>query len=96
MANRLVWSAKARLDLNDIRNFILKDSEHYAFKTIQDIVLRTEILIAHPKSGRVVPEIDKNDIREVMEGNYRIIYQIKPFGIRILKVYHRSRVLKKL
>jgi toxin ParE1/3/4 len=50
----------------------------------------------NPYIGRRVPEFTKKSIREIIEGNYRIIYQIKNKNqVDILRVYHTSRLLKK-
>lgn len=46
-----------------------------------------------PESGRVVPELNRKEIREVIIGNYRIIYRIRGELVEILTVYHSSRLL---
>jgi toxin ParE1/3/4 len=47
-----------------------------------------------PKSGRVVPDFDTENVRELIEGNYRIIYEIKPDHIGIIRIHHAARLLK--
>lgn len=54
---------------------------------------RSEKLADFPRLGRKVLEYDAKDIREVIEGNYRIIYRIMPKQIDILAVIHGSRLL---
>jgi len=55
---------------------------------------RTEILKTHPKYGRIVPEINDEAIRELIQGNYRIIYRIVSRNhIDILTVHHSMRLL---
>lgn len=46
-----------------------------------------------PFAGRMVPEYELNEVREVIEGSYRIIYLIKEAEdqIEILAVIHSSR-----
>jgi len=46
-----------------------------------------------PGSGRIVPEIDRGEIREIKSGNYRIIYRLKGDADEIITVYHSSRLL---
>ncbi len=46
-----------------------------------------------PESGRIVPELKRKEIREIILGNYRIIYRIKGELVEILTVYHSSRLL---
>jgi plasmid stabilization system protein ParE len=57
--------------LQDIYDHISLDSELYALRVIDKIVERTEILSKHPMTGRIVPEFGQQEIREVIEGNYR-------------------------
>ena len=46
-----------------------------------------------PQSGRIVPELDYEEIREIIHGNYRIIYQISSENIEILTVRHGRQLL---
>ena len=58
------WTTQAIDDLNNIAEFISKDSRKYARLFIEKIFDRSEILITHPKSGRIVPEVKDQNIRE--------------------------------
>jgi addiction module RelE/StbE family toxin len=92
---QIIWTEMAQYDLQDIYDYISKDSELYALRLIDKIVERTEILIDHPKTGRVVPEFRNNQIREVIEGNYRIVYYLeKEEEVKIVRVFHGARLLK--
>lgn len=62
-------------DLEDIAGFISKDSFFYASIQIQKLLKRTEQLEHQPFSGRIVPELRTKSIRELIEGNYRIVLQ---------------------
>ena len=44
-----------------------------------------------PLSGRTVPEYEMSQVREVIEGPYRIIYWVKPDQIDVLAVIHGAR-----
>jgi mRNA-degrading endonuclease RelE of RelBE toxin-antitoxin system len=46
--------------------------------------------------GKVVPEFNIENIRELIEGNYRIVYKINPDYLGVLRVHHSSRILKNL
>jgi toxin ParE1/3/4 len=82
-------------DLNQIAEYIAKDSPRYADITIDKIFARTNILITFPMCGRMVPELGVRNIREIIEGNYRIIYQImSDTRIEILTVHHGARILR--
>ena len=89
------WTEQAVLDLKDIKFYISKDSVYYAQKTIAKIRFRTQILKLFPKSGRIIPEIEVENYRELIEGNYRIMYKIvDAYRIDILSVFHSARNLK--
>jgi plasmid stabilization system protein ParE len=60
---------------------------------IDRLTKRSEQIAAFPQSGRMVPEYQAPDIREVIERPYRIIYRIKPEQVDILAVMHSAQVL---
>jgi len=93
---KIVWTEISIIDLKEIFEYIAEDSERYALITTQKIYQRAQEVISNPYSGRTVPEFNKKDIRELIEGNYRIIYRIKNVNqVDILRVYHSARILKK-
>ncbi len=80
----------------NILDYISHDSKHYAKLQVYRIRNRTNILKKHIYIGRIVPEINREDIRELIEGNYRIIYKIvSKRQIDILTIHHSSRDLSK-
>jgi addiction module RelE/StbE family toxin len=85
------WSIPARRDLKQIHDYIAKDSKYYAKTVIQTIVGKTEKLGDFPEIGRVVPEIDDPNIRELFVYSYRLIYEINPEGLEILAIVHGKR-----
>lgn len=91
---KIVWTEFALEDLRLIHDYIAKDSKTYADRLIDKLIARVDQLETFPKSGRVVPEFDNTDIRELIEGNYRIIYEIKPEHIGIIRIHHAARLLQ--
>jgi len=88
------WTDQSLEDIENIAEFIAKDSQKYARIQVQRFFERTEILLTHPKSGRVVPEINDEAIRELIQGNYRIIYRIVSRNhIDIITIHHSRRLL---
>lgn len=91
---RLTWLVSAQKDLRDIYEFISLDSKRYAKIQIEKIVARAEILRIQKRAGKIVPEKGDENIREIIEGTYRIIYRIKSdTHIEILTVHHSARDL---
>lgn len=92
---KINWTDQAIEDLTNIAEFIRKDSEKYARITVKNIRDRVRQLQQFPSSGKIVPEIEKTEIRELTFGNYRIIYKIfSSTRIDILTVHHSARQLK--
>lgn len=91
---RLIWSEMSSDDLEDIADYIAKESLHYAQQTISKIYYAAEKMADHPLSGRVVPELSNPVIREIIVGNYRVIYSTpSPDEVQIITVHHSSRML---
>jgi toxin ParE1/3/4 len=90
---KIIWTEQARDDLKIIYEYIYKDSPKYADITIDNIIQITERLKIFPYSGRVVPELRNEYIREIIYGNYRIIYHIVSDKVYILTVYHSTMQL---
>ena len=91
---RIIWTEFALEDLQSIHEYISKDSKRYADRYVDKLIDRVSQLENFPKSGRVVPEFDSESIRELIEGNYRIIYKISSDQVAIVRVHHSSMLLK--
>jgi len=89
----LRWTTQAADDLEAITNFIAEDSPHYASLFAIDVLASVERIQVFPRSGRIVPELHTADIREIMFGNYRIVYRIEEDVVEILTVWHGARLL---
>ena len=87
------WTTQAAQDLEAITDFIAVDSPHYASLFAMDVVSAVERLATFPNSGRVVPELNDGEIREILLGNYRIVYRTNDDLVTILTVYHGARLL---
>jgi toxin ParE1/3/4 len=91
----IIWSDFARENLIDIYDFIAKDSSHYAEKELLKIANRVNVLNTFRLSGKIVSEYNNDSVRELIEGNYRIIYKIySEKSVKILTVHHSSKLLR--
>ncbi len=90
---RIKWSPLAIERVTDIALYIAKDKPTASDKWVVSIFKTVEKLSTFPKSGRMVPEFSKDEIRELLHGNYRIIYQFSSSEIEILTVRHGSQIL---
>ena len=88
---KINWTNTAEGHLDSIYAYIAQDSPEYARKMIDRITRRSQQIGIFPLSGRSVPEYEIDQIREVIELPYRIIYYIKPDQIDILAVIHGAQ-----
>ncbi len=91
---RIIWSPDAAADLEEICDYIAKDSEHFAWVFAQGIINAIERLQIFPESGRIVPEYNQKGIREIIFQNYRIVYRIKPDAVEIVTITHGARLME--
>jgi len=94
MAHRVAWSRRALQDLEAIAEYIAADSPAYAGIVVKKVMNQTKMLAQFPRSGRKVPEFDKDDIRELIVYSYRIIYRVQDDAIVIAAVIHGKRMLQ--
>jgi len=67
---QISWTFQAKNDLKNIAEFISRDSVQYAKLQVVRIKTMTNILKLHTYAGKIVTEIEKENIRELIEGNY--------------------------
>jgi len=82
--------------LENIYEFISDKDTVAAKKLINRIFERVESISKYPERGRKVPEINRNEIREIFESEYRIIYKIEPKKIIILTIRNFKQLLTKI
>ncbi len=90
---KVVWTARARVRLRQIYNHIAQDQPLNAERVVDRITLRARQLMEQPRSGRIMAYYQRDDIRELIERPYRIIYHVLPDRIEILTVRDSGRVL---
>jgi plasmid stabilization system protein ParE len=91
---RLIWSDAALEDIDEIAEYIHRDSPHYAQRVVEALFAATDLLPEQPRIGRVVPELGQQNIRERFVYSYRVIYEIQPEELHILAVIHGKRLLE--
>jgi plasmid stabilization system protein ParE len=89
----IVWSPLAIERMKEIVRYIGRDRPETAEKWAISVFAEVERLERFPGSGRVVPELKRADIREIIFGNYRIIYRLDMDRVIILTVRHGKQLL---
>jgi len=92
----LRWSLTAEADLQAIEDFIANDSVLHAVQFLDRLIHAAEQLTHAPKIGRVVPEFNREDLRELLFRAYRIVYQVRGETVTVLRVVHGARDLARL
>ena len=92
---RLRWTARARHDLLAIGRYIARDNPEAARRWVERLRERARRAARQPLAGRVVPELQRDDIREVLLRAYRIVYRLRPGEIHVLTVFEGHRLLRK-
>ena len=90
---KIVWSPLAIDRVRDIANYIALDKVSAAQSWVEGIFDSVKRLENFPKSGRKVPEINRENMREIINGNYRIIYKIENNEILVLTVKNHRQQL---
>lgn len=98
MAQKIKWTLRALNDLHDIYDFIAKDSKRYAQTQVENIQNAVANLSTFPLMGHKVPAFPHLLYREILVGNYRVIYRFEEEQGRvvIMAVVHGRRLLKEL
>jgi toxin ParE1/3/4 len=87
------WNAEAAEDLEAIRDYIGRHSSYYADLVVDRIIQAVDRLREFPMSGRMVPEVEHESVREVFYADYRIIYKVVGDVVEIMTVLHGARRL---
>ena len=92
----VIWTPLAQADLKTIYKRIAKDAPLNAKKVTADIVIKTNATLSlpHDALGKKVPELDRDDVREIHIHAWRVIYQVQTDKKFVLTLFHKRRDLK--
>jgi plasmid stabilization system protein ParE len=90
---KLVWSPLADEQVDAVVAYIAADDQAAALAWLEQLLERVASLVRFPDSGRVVPELQRNDMRELIVGSYRVIYRRKADVVEIATIQHGARLL---
>ncbi len=91
---KLTWTARARTRLAELHDYIAQDSKPRALAMVERILDRAEMLVVAPRSEVRLKSFADDEVRELLERPYRIIYRVSATSIEILTVkHHRQRLI---
>ena len=71
---KVLWTDSALAQLQAIHDYLAQTSPEYALRIVDRLTKRSIQIARFPFSGRMVPEFELNEVREVIEEPYRIVY----------------------
>ena len=90
------WTPQALRDLDAVCLFIARDAPRYAEIFAYRVFQAVDRVGEFPNSGRIVPEIGRNDIREIILQSYRIVFRVRADEVEILTIHHGARPISGL
>jgi toxin ParE1/3/4 len=89
---KLYWTENAKQDLLSVKRYIATDNPTAAKQWVERLRERARSALHAPLAGRRVPELSRDDIREMTEGKYRIVYQVFANRLVVLTVFEGHRL----
>ncbi len=90
---KIIWSPLAIERAKEIVGYIAQDKPTAAEKWVETVFSKVEALASSSEVGRIVPEVENPRFREIIYGNYRIVYRIDKKQISILTIRHGAQIL---
>ena len=91
--SRIRWTPQAGDDLAGIHEYLSRDSSSAALAVVARVFAAIEQLESFPQSGHVVPEFARPDLRELIRGQYRIVYRVLEGNVQLIRIHHAARPL---
>ena len=89
----VVWTQQAYVRLAEIHEYVAGKSPNAANRLLTRLIDCVLPLAEFPRMGRMVPELRSQDIRELIQGNYRIVYRVRSDSVEVLTVFEGHRLL---
>jgi len=89
---RVCWSPLAAATFEEFFDFIHRDKPEAAHRWATVLFELVDSLAELPRRGRIVPEAGREDVRELIYGNYRLIYRIGSESVEVLTLRHGRQI----
>jgi toxin ParE1/3/4 len=88
---KIIWAELAVERAAEIAQYIATDRPEAAERWVDGLIRIVDGLARSPRRGRMVPEVGRSEIREVLHGSYRVIYRLDPKRVAVLTIRHARR-----
>jgi toxin ParE1/3/4 len=86
----VTWTPEALRQLEGVLDYLAEAAHDYGDALSFEIESAVDSLTRFPQMGRIVPEFSRDDLREVIIDNYRLVYLVRPEGVRIASLFHAA------
>lgn len=94
---KLIWTEEALAWLKEIGDFIAEQNPRAAVSVVEGIYQKTQLLVNHPRLGFRFTDIEDREVRSLIYGHYRIVYEVGPSeSVYVLAVFHSSMDIDRL
>ena len=90
---KVIWTKQVLEDFENLLEYIGTDAPVAARRLGQKLIDHVEVLEKHPHLGNFLPEDETGTYRQILQGNYRIIYRIESNAVYLIALYHAARLL---
>ena len=87
----VVWAESARAALDDVVTYIAQDSREAAVRVLVAALDTARSLDQHAERGRIVPELNQPDLRELFVFDYRLLYRVRSDEVVVVAYLHGAR-----
>jgi toxin ParE1/3/4 len=92
---RIAFATSAAQDLEAIRTWYADQQiPEVGERLVQEVPSAVKRLADFPESGRIVPEVDISNLREIIYPPFRIVHRVDKHVVRIVRVWRSERALK--
>jgi plasmid stabilization system protein ParE len=91
----ITFAASAIDDLEAIRAWYQdQQAPDVGIRLLKEIISQVQRLADFPESGRIVPEFDITNLREIIHAPFRIVYRLDGNSVRVVRIWRSERILQ--
>lgn len=89
----IIFTGRFLNRVEEYSDYIALDNIPAAINWVEGVIKHCRKLKSNPEIGRMVPEFTRPEIRELIHGNYRLIYEVKSSHVDMLTIWHGRQQL---